>query len=109
LVPLNRGIHATLYATLTKDVDVADVYAKRYAAEPFVDVMPAGAHPDTRSVRGTNQCRLSVHRPGNGRRVIILSVIDNLVKGAAGQAVQCFNLMFGLGEREGLENLALWP
>ena len=109
LVPLNRGIHTTLYATLAKDVDVQALYAKRYAKEPFVDVMPPGAHPETRSVRGVNQCRIAVHRPGHGRRVVILAVIDNLVKGAAGQAVQCFNLAFGLEETEGLEQVATWP
>jgi N-acetyl-gamma-glutamyl-phosphate reductase len=109
LVPVNRGIHATLYATLAKDVDVQELYAKRYAREPFVDVLPPGAHPETRSVRGTNTCRIALHRPGHGRRVVILSVIDNLAKGAAGQAVQCFNLMFGLKETEGLEHVATWP
>jgi N-acetyl-gamma-glutamyl-phosphate reductase len=74
-----------------------------------VDVLPAGAHPETRLVRGANQCRIAVHRPGGGRRVVVLAVIDNLVKGAAGQAVQCFNLMFGLDESAGLDATALWP
>lgn len=108
LVPMNRGIHATLYANLRREADVQALYEQRYAQEPFVDVLPAGAHPETRSVRGANDCRLAVHRPG-GRRVVILSVIDNLVKGAAGQAVQCFNLMFGLKETAGLGSTALWP
>jgi N-acetyl-gamma-glutamyl-phosphate reductase len=108
LVPMNRGIHATLYADLARDADVQQLFERRYADEPFVDVLPAGAHPETRSVRGANQCRIAVHRPG-GKRVVVLSVIDNLVKGAAGQAVQCFNLMFGLPETAGLENIALWP
>jgi len=109
LTPMIRGIHATLYARLSQDVDLQPLYERRFAAEPFVDVMPAGAHPDTRSVRGANTCRIAVHRPQGGRRVVILSVIDNLVKGAAGQAVQNMNIMFGLPETSGLEQLALLP
>jgi N-acetyl-gamma-glutamyl-phosphate reductase len=109
LVPMNRGIHATLYADLERDMDVQALYQMRYTDEPFVDVLPAGAHPETRSVRGANHCRIAVHRPGGGRRVVVLVVIDNLVKGAAGQAVQCFNLMFGLDETAGLDSIALWP
>ena len=83
------------------------LFEQSYADEPFVDVMPAGSHPETRSVRGSNLCRIAVHR--NGRRVIVLSVIDNLVKGAAGQAVQNFNLMFGYDEKTGLELVPLSP
>jgi N-acetyl-gamma-glutamyl-phosphate reductase len=109
LVPMNRGIFATLYADLERDVDVQRLYEMRYSDEPFVDVLPPGAQPETRSVRGANHCRIAVHRPGGGRRVIILAVIDNLVKGAAGQAVQCFNLMSGLDEAAGLDATALWP
>jgi N-acetyl-gamma-glutamyl-phosphate reductase len=109
LVPMNRGIHATLYADLEREMDVQALYEMRYADEPFVDVLPAGEHPETRSVRGANHCRIALHRPGGGRRVVVLGVIDNLVKGAAGQAVQCFNLMFGLPETAGLEAIALWP
>ena len=109
LVPMNRGIFATLYADLEREVDVQRVYEMRYSDEPFVDVLPPGSHPETRSVRGANVCRIAVHRPGAGRRVIVLAVIDNLVKGAAGQAVQCFNLMFGLDETAGLDATALWP
>ena len=104
-----RGIHATLYARLTQDADVQQLYEKRYANEPFVDVMPMGNTPDTRSVRGANQCRIALHRPGNGDTVIVLAVIDNLVKGAAGQAVQNMNIMFDLPESQGLEALALLP
>lgn len=110
LTPMIRGIHATLYARLTRDAgDLQGLFEQRYAAEPFVDVMPAGSHPETRSVRGANHCRLAVHRPQAGDTVVILSVIDNLVKGAAGQAVQNMNLMFGLPERTGLEGVALLP
>jgi len=109
LVPMNRGIHATLYATLKGEADLQALYEKRFANEPFVDVLPAASHPETRSVRGGNRCQIAVHRPGAGRRVVILSVIDNLVKGAAGQAVQSFNLMFGLDETAGLDAPPLWP
>ncbi len=109
LTPAIRGIHATLYARLTKDLDVQALYERRYAAEPFVDVLPPGSHPDTRSVRGANVCRIAVHRPGDGDTVVVLSVIDNLVKGAAGQAVQNMNLMFGLPEATGIEHVALLP
>ena len=109
LTPAIRGIHATLYARLTKEVDLQALYEKRYATEPFVDVLPPDSHPDTRSVRGANDCRIAVHRPGDGDTVVILSVIDNLVKGAAGQAVQNMNLMFGLPEITGIEHLPLLP
>jgi len=109
LTPAIRGIHATLYGRLTKEVDVQALYERRYAAEPFVDVLPPGSHPDTRSVRGANVCRIAVHRPGGGNTVVVLSVIDNLVKGAAGQAVQNMNLMFGLPEATGIEHVALLP
>jgi N-acetyl-gamma-glutamyl-phosphate reductase len=110
LVPMIRGIHATLYARLVADPgDLQSVYSGRYGAEPFVDVLPAGSHPETRSVRGANHCRLAVHRPQGGETVVVLSVIDNLVKGAAGQAVQNMNIMFGLEEREALAQPALMP
>ena len=113
LTPMIRGMHATLYATLTKtDVDVQALYERRYASEPFVDVLPVGSHPETRSVRGSNVCRIAVHRPahdtkGDGDTVVVLAVIDNLVKGAAGQAVQNMNIVFGLGETIGLDVPAL--
>jgi N-acetyl-gamma-glutamyl-phosphate reductase len=115
LTPMIRGIHATLYARLTKPgVDLQAVFEKRYANEPFVDVMPTGSHPETRSVRASNVCRIAVHRPpnnsnGSGDTVVVLSVIDNLVKGAAGQAVQNMNIMFGLDESSGLDQAAVLP
>jgi N-acetyl-gamma-glutamyl-phosphate reductase len=109
LTPMIRGIHATLYARLTKEVDVQSLYERRYAQEPFVDVLPKGSHPDTRSVRGANHCRIALHRPGGGDTVVVLAVIDNLVKGASGQAVQNMNIMFGLPETRGLEMVALLP
>lgn len=109
LTPLIRGIHATLYAKLTKDVDLQQLFENRYAQERFVDVLPKGAHPETRSVRGSNQCRIAVHQPQGGDTVVVLSVIDNLVKGAAGQAVQNMNIMFGFAENTGLEVVPLLP
>ena len=109
LTPLIRGIHATLYARLTRDVDLQQLFEQQYQAERFVDVLPAGSHPETRSVRGSNQCRIAVHRPQGGDTVVILSVIDNLVKGAAGQAVQNMNIMFGHEETTGLEVVPLLP
>jgi len=109
LTPLIRGIHATLYARLTQDVDLQQLFEQRYAQERFVDVLPKGAHPETRSVRGSNQCRIAVHRPQGGNTVVVLSVIDNLVKGAAGQAVQNMNIMYGFAETSGLEVVPLLP
>jgi len=103
LTPMIRGIHATLYARLLRPAeDLQALYESAYAGEPFVDVLPAGSLPETRSVRGANVCRIAVHRPGGGDRVVVLAVIDNLVKGAAGQAVQNMNIMFGLPETMGL-------
>ncbi|MBA4142779.1 MAG: N-acetyl-gamma-glutamyl-phosphate reductase [Nitrosospira sp.] len=109
LTPMIRGIHATLYARLVADVDLQALYEKRYANEPFVDVLPPGAHPETRSVRGSNLCRIAVHRPQGGDTAVILSVTDNLVKGAAGQAVQNMNLMFGLPETLANSHAPLLP
>ncbi len=110
LTPMIRGIHATLYADLTVgQVDLQSLYEEAYATEPFVDILPQGSHPETRSVKGSNYCRIAVHQPQEGNRVVVLSVIDNLVKGAAGQAVQNMNIMFGLPESMGLEAIALMP
>ncbi len=109
LTPMIRGIHATLYARLTREVDVQALYDQRYEAEPFVDVLPAGTHPETRSVRASNLCRIAVHRPRDGDTVVVLSVIDNLVKGASGQAVQNMNIAFGLEESAGLTQVPVSP
>ena len=109
LTPMIRGIHATLYAKLLKEVDLQALYENRYVNEPFVDVLPAGSHPETRSVRGSNLCRIAVHRPQGGDTAVILSVTDNLVKGAAGQAVQNMNLMFGLPETLAITHVPLFP
>jgi len=109
LLPMIRGIHSTLYARLTSDCDVQALFEQRYKDEPFVDVMPQGSHPETRSVRGVNHCRIAVHQPQNENVVVILSVIDNLTKGAAGQAIQNLNIMYGLEETSGLEQVGLLP
>ena len=118
LTPMIRGIHATLYARITPDAakrassDSAyfqKLYEKRFGGEPFVDVLAPGSMPDTRSVRAANVCRIAVHRPQGGDTLVVLSVIDNLVKGAAGQAVQNMNIMFGLTETLGLSQLPLVP
>jgi N-acetyl-gamma-glutamyl-phosphate reductase len=110
LLPIIRGIHATLYAQLLDSkVDLQNLYEQRYVNEPFVDVLPAGSHPETRTVRGTNMCRLAVHLPQGRNTVVVLAVEDNLVKGAAGQAVQNMNLMLGLQETMGLMQPAVMP
>jgi N-acetyl-gamma-glutamyl-phosphate reductase len=109
LTPMIRGIHATLYSTITKEIDFQALFEARYANEPFVDVLPAGSHPETRSVRASNMCRIAVHRPQGGDTLVVLSVIDNLVKGAAGQAIHNMNLMFGFDECLGLTQIPLLP
>lgn len=112
LVPMIRGIHSTLYATILPDArntDFQSLYENHFKSEPFVDVMPAGSHPETRSVRASNQMRIAVHRPDGGDLLVILVVEDNLVKGAAGQGVQCMNIMFGLEESTGLRQVPVMP
>lgn len=110
LVPMIRGIHATLYARLIDSaVDLQTVFENRYQQEPFVDVLPAGSHPETRTVKGANHCRIAVHRAPEADTVVVLSVIDNLVKGAAGQAVQNMNIMLGFEEGAGLQSIGLIP
>lgn len=109
LTPLIRGIHATLYARVTKEADFQQLFESRYATESFVDVLPPKSHPETRSVRSANICRIAIHRPQGGDTLVVLSVIDNLVKGAAGQAVQNMNIMFGFEEKTGLWQLPVLP
>lgn len=112
LTPMIRGIHATLYANLTTEIsakELQNLYETRYNNEEFIDVLPFGSHPDTRNVRGSNRCQIALHLPQGGKMLVILSVIDNLVKGAAGQAVQSMNLCFGLPENLGLKTIALYP
>lgn len=110
LVPIVRGILSTVYLRLdtprTLDA-VRALYGEAYDAEPFVHVLPAGAHPDPRHVRGTNRCHVGLFVDGD--LLVVQAAIDNLGKGAAGQAVQCFNLMAGLPETTGLEHTALFP
>lgn len=111
LVPMIRGIEASLYAVLKSDaiIDLHKLYVDRYVNEPFVDVLPEGAIPETRSVKGANTCRISIFRPQQGDTVVVSSVIDNLVKGAAGQAIQNMNIMFDFDETLGLNQVALLP
>ena len=113
LTPMLRGIHATLYADLHDSEEPLEslhaLYEKTYRDEPFVDVMPLGAHPDTRSVKTSNMCRIALHKAGGSGKVVVLSVIDNLTKGAAGQAVQNMNIMFSFDETLGLQNPAVLP
>ncbi|MFZ6750774.1 N-acetyl-gamma-glutamyl-phosphate reductase [Undibacterium sp. Ren11W] len=112
LVPMIRGMHSTLYARLTKEISNADLQAlfeDAYKDEPFVDVMPFGSHPETRSTRGSNILRLALHRPADSNMLVLLVVQDNLVKGSSGQAVQCMNIMFGLDETTGLMHVPVMP
>lgn len=110
LTPMIRGIHATLYAfQKAGDWDLQALFESRYRDEPFVDVLPAGSHPETRTVRGTNLCRIAVHRPQGADTVVVLSVIDNLGKGAAAQAIHNMNLMLGLPETAGIDQVAVMP
>ena len=109
LAPMIRGIEATLYARIGAVVEFQQLYEDRYRNEPFVDVLPSGSEPDTRSVRAANTCRIAVHRPYDGDTLVVIAVIDNLVKGASGQAVQNMNIMFGVDETMGLSCPAVVP
>lgn len=109
LTPMIRGIHATLYARIREEADFQALFEAAYVDEPFVDVLPPGSHPETRSVRSANTCRIALHRPQGGDVLVVLSVIDNLVKGAAGQAVQNMNILFGFKEDCGLCQLPVLP
>ena len=110
LLPIIRGIHSTLYAQLCQPVaDLQVLYESWYADEPFVDVLPAGVYPQTRTVKGSNRCQISVARPQNRDTVVVMVVEDNLVKGASGQAIQNMNIMLGLPETMGLATIGLAP
>ncbi len=123
LVPMIRGIQATLYGKIgygkirhgkinsgnVSLTEIQSLFEQRYANEPFVDVLPAGSHPETRTVKGSNMCRIAVHQPQGSDTIVVLSVIDNLVKGAAGQAVQNMNIAFDLDENAGLNIVPLMP
>lgn len=111
LVPMTRGILSTVYATLLRPLDTSSlcqIFREFYAGEAFVQITGEGEWPQTKWVQGTNRCFLGLTVNG-GRRVIVVSVIDNLVKGAAGQAVQNMNLMFGFPETAGLAVPGLYP
>jgi N-acetyl-gamma-glutamyl-phosphate reductase len=112
LIPMSRGELCTIYARLTNGAtaaDCTDVLERRYKDEPFVHLAPKGVMPSTQFVRGSNNVMLAAYADRVPGRVILVSVLDNLVKGSAGQAVQNFNLMFGLRETAGLEQIALFP
>jgi len=110
LLPIIRGIHSTLFAQLVKPADdIQALYETFYADEPFVDVLPAGMCPQTRTVKGSNRCQISIERPQNRDTVVVMVVEDNLVKGASGQAIQNMNIMLGLPETMGLANVGLLP
>ncbi|KAB0624109.1 N-acetyl-gamma-glutamyl-phosphate reductase [Acinetobacter gandensis] len=111
LVPMIRGMLSTIYIDLTDagtEADLQSLYEAFYAKEQFVDVMPAGSSPETRTVRGANQLRIAICKP-QPKKLVILVAQDNLVKGAAGQAVQNMNLMFGFAENAGLQGIGLLP
>lgn len=110
LLPISRGIHSTIYTRLNDlNVDVQSIFEDHYKEEAFVHVLPPGSHPETRSVRGSNFCHVSVHQPGNDGRVVVFVTEDNLTKGASGQAIQCMNIMFNLPEESGLAFPGLLP
>ena len=113
LLPMSRGILSCVYAAPAGAVDDPDQFrralADAYAGEPFVDVLPPGALPDTAHVRGSNRAHVTAVYDPRTRRVLALSAIDNLVKGASGQAVQCMNLALGLPETRGLEQPPMFP
>ena len=112
LVPMIRGMLSTIYVKLiakASSIDLQALYEKRYANEQFVDVLSAGNMPETRSVRGSNQLRMALHKQNDTGYLTIVVVQDNLVKGAAGQAVQNMNIMFGLPENAGLTVVPLLP
>jgi N-acetyl-gamma-glutamyl-phosphate reductase len=112
LIPMIRGMLSTIYVKLStkaEGLDLQELFEKRFANERFVDVLPAGVLPETRSVRGSNQLRIALHRQADTGYLTILVVQDNLVKGAAGQAIQNMNIMFGFDESTGLEVVPLLP
>ncbi len=110
LMPMNRGMLATIYVRSAGGAEaVHEALAQRYADEPFVGVLPLGTMPQTRHVNGSNNCRIGVVADRQPGRVIVCSALDNLMKGASGQAVQCMNIMLGLDETTGLTGIALFP
>lgn len=110
LIPMVRGIFATLYSQLNQvDIDITDMYQKRYNDEPFIDIVNTVEKISTSSVYGTNMCRILVKQTHDSNKLTVMSIIDNLVKGAAGQAIQNMNIMFGFCEEMGLKHPAIYP
>ena len=110
LLPMIRGIEATIYVDLLEStVDVRSCFENAYKNEEFVKILPKGVYPETRSVRSSNYCQLGIQYVEHSNKLVIMSVIDNLVKGAAGQAIQNMNLMFGIDEKTGLTQIGLLP
>ena len=110
LVPMSRGIEATIYTDLIdSDADILTCYENAYKNEEFVKILPEGVYPETRSVKSSNYCQISIQYVEHSNKLVIMSVIDNLGKGAAGQAIQNMNLMFRLDEKEGLLEIGLLP
>ena len=110
MAPIIRGIHATLFGRLLEgQSDVQGLYERFYADEPFVDVLPGGIYPQTRTVRGANRCQIAVEVPQGRDTVVVMATEDNLVKGASGQAIQNMNIMFALPETMGLGHPGLLP
>ena len=110
LLPMIRGIHSTLFARLLDTgVDLQALYEEWYADEPFVDILPAGTCPQTRTVKGANRCQIALQVPQDRDTVVVMAAIDNLVKGASGQAIQNMNIMLGLPEDMGLKQVGLLP
>jgi N-acetyl-gamma-glutamyl-phosphate reductase len=112
LAPMNRGILATMYVTLDPGIrydEVRSIYRSAYADEPFVLVLEQGSYPETKAVQGSNSCHIALEQSGAGGVLVVMSAIDNLVKGASGQAVQNANIILGLEESEGLLGPGLFP
>ena len=107
LIPMTRGMLASVYVDLIKDIDPQELFENHYQDNKFVQLLPNGIYPQTQSVKGTNNCHISIQKSAN--KLIIMAVIDNLIKGASGQAVQNMNLMFDFDEGMGLEAIGLLP
>lgn len=112
LLPISRGILSTVYVQPLrkwKDPAITRVFQRFYQSSPFVHILEGGESPQIKSVAGTNHCQISAHYDSHSEKLVVVSALDNLLKGASGQAVQCFNLMFGLSETAGLTDLAVYP
>jgi N-acetyl-gamma-glutamyl-phosphate reductase len=106
LIPMNRGILSTIYLSLMKvssDKEILEIYKEFYEGEPFVRILEEGKYPATRDVQGTNYCDLGLKVDSRTKRITVVSTLDNLVKGASGQAVQNMNIIYGFPEKAGLD------